>query len=202
MNINYVHTEPNSHFYNSLENFLALTQLRLEFPEELERTYVLTGLLNTIANNYDLIQVESLKPKTIPSVHFQSIGDMILFVSDFNFNKDKFIHLIKNTIKHGYIIKSKFVMLRDEVYKNLDIERDYQDIMVSNRNVEDDNTPDIDKPIAEWINYIEYHLNKAKTNLYHLSSSDALSEIRKVTALGVRTIEVHGCPKRIMPESI
>jgi hypothetical protein len=57
-------------------------------------------------------------------------------------------------------------------------------------------TPDEEKPVAEWINYIEYHLSKAKEKVYHLDTQAALAEIRKVTALGVRTMEIHGAPER------
>jgi len=83
-------------------------------------------------------------------------------------------------------------MERKEVYKNLDKERDHQDNNWICRNSVDDK----DKPISEWIIYIEHHLNQAKNNLYYLNQVEALAEIRKVTALGVVTLEIHGCPER------
>ena len=103
-------------------------------------------------------------------------------------------------IKNGYNLKPKYVMNRKEVYENLDIERDYQDIKVQTRRVEQNDVPDTDKSVAEWVNYMEYHLGVAKNMISQLNTSGALGEIRKVTALGVRTMEIHGCPKRIMPE--
>ena len=50
-----------------------------------------------------------------------------------------------------------------------------------------DNTPDEEKSVAEWVNYIEYHLTKAKDKVYHLRTDDALAELRKAGAhLGLR----------------
>jgi hypothetical protein len=46
---------------------------------------------------------------------------------------------------------------------------------------------------------MEYHISKAKEHVYHLDSVGALAEIRKVGALAVRTMEIHGCPERVMP---
>ena len=84
-------------------------------------------------------------------------------------------------------------MERKMVYERLDVERDYQDSRWTN----DVNAiPDEEKSVAEWILYMEHHLNKAKEQVYYLNEYGALSEIRKVTALGVRTMEIHGCPSR------
>lgn len=85
-------------------------------------------------------------------------------------------------------------MKRNEVYERLDGERDYQDSRKFDSN---SRVRDVDKSIAEWILYIEHHLNKAKEQVYYLNEEEALAEIRKVTALGVRTMEIHGCPERI-----
>jgi hypothetical protein len=88
-------------------------------------------------------------------------------------------------------------MRRTEVYSRIDGERDYQDkTWVARRTLE--GTPDEEKPVAEWINYIEYHLSKAKERVYHLDTQGALAEVRKVAALAVRTMEIHGCPERIV----
>lgn len=86
-------------------------------------------------------------------------------------------------------------MERHEVYKLIDGEREYQDITWSPRR-EENGTPDEEKPVAEWINYIEFHLAKAKSAIYYLDKEAALAEIRKITALGVKTMEIHGCPER------
>ena len=86
-------------------------------------------------------------------------------------------------------------MERKDVYGCIDGERNYQDEVWGVRRSLD-NTPDEDKPVAEWINYIEYHLSKAKDKVYHLNTKEALEELRKVAALAVRAMEIHGCPER------
>jgi hypothetical protein len=91
-------------------------------------------------------------------------------------------------------------MERHDVYKCIDSERKYQD-MRWNTDLREDQIPDEDKPVAEWLNYIEYHLSKAKNENYHLNKESALDELRKVAALAVRAMEIHGCPERqINPE--
>lgn len=88
-------------------------------------------------------------------------------------------------------------MYRLDVYKNIDIEREYQDQQWTEGNRQN-GVPDEDKSVAEWINYMEFHLTKAKEMVYKLNQTEALSEIRKVTALGVRAMEIHGCPERVL----
>jgi len=88
-------------------------------------------------------------------------------------------------------------MKRIEIYNRIDGERNYQDANWGTRR-EIEGTPDEEKPVAEWVNYIEYHLSKAKERIYHLDTEGALHELRKVTALGVRAMEIHGCPERII----
>lgn len=92
-------------------------------------------------------------------------------------------------------------MKRNEVYNHINIERDYQDLKWDGRKEKND-VLDIEKPISEWVNYIEYHIQKAKENIYYLNEEEALAEIRKVTALAVKCIEIHGCPKRIIPKKL
>ena len=92
-------------------------------------------------------------------------------------------------------------MERSEVYKRLDTERDYQDLRWSPRREKND-TPDAEKPTAEWINYIEYHIAKAKEEVYLLEDEEALAHVRKVAALAVRCLELHGCPERVIPEDL
>lgn len=92
-------------------------------------------------------------------------------------------------------------MKRSEVYKKIDIERDYQDLRWD-YDYRPDGVPDGEKPVSEWLNYIEYHLNKAKEENYLLNKTNSLSEIRKIVALGIRALEIHGCPDRVMPEKI
>ena len=92
-------------------------------------------------------------------------------------------------------------MLRKDVYKCIDKERNYQDLRWSPERTKN-GTPDEEKPPAEWINYIEYHLSKAKEMVYYLKDEEALAEIRKVAALAVRCLELHGCPERTIPEDL
>lgn len=92
-------------------------------------------------------------------------------------------------------------MERNEVYKRLDTERDYQDARWSPRR-DKNNTPDEEKPPAEWINYIEYHISKAKEEVYLLNDEEALAHVRKVAALAIRCLELHGCPERVIPEEL
>lgn len=92
-------------------------------------------------------------------------------------------------------------MERQEVYKRLDTERDYQDLRWTPRR-EANGTPDEEKPVAEWVNYMEYHLQEAKNAIYNLNTEEALAQVRKVTALGVRAMELHGCPERKIPTDL
>ena len=80
-------------------------------------------------------------------------------------------------------------MERSKVYENLDIEREYQDTFSIDDNI---------KPMLEWINYMEFHLNKAKKLTHDKDYNNALAEVRKTTSLGVRTMEIHGCPTRLI----
>jgi hypothetical protein len=86
-------------------------------------------------------------------------------------------------------------MERTEVYKLIDGERDYQEIRWNNDSYQD-RVPDEQKPPAEWLNYIKYHLERAEISNYELSKQDTMAEIRKIAALAVRAMEIHGCPKR------
>jgi hypothetical protein len=88
-------------------------------------------------------------------------------------------------------------MERKEVYLNIDIERKYQDLKWNDYKSLN-GISDEEKPPAEWINYIEFHLNKAKSSIYYLDNNQALDELRKVAALAVRCLEIHGCPERII----
>jgi hypothetical protein len=122
---------------------------------------------------------------------------MIEYVRSAEYKEAAFYVMLLRTIKIGFNLTNGMKMQRTDVYKRIDGERDYQDATwVARRTA--DGTPDEDKPVAEWINYIEYHLSRAKERVYHLDTEGALAEIRKVTALGVRTMEIHGAPERII----
>lgn len=95
-------------------------------------------------------------------------------------------------------------MSRKEVYRLIDGERDYQDSRWSNIFESRNNKPDVpdeSKSIAEWLNYIEFHLNEAKHAVYALEPKDATASIRKVAALAVRAMEIHGAPERKIEKS-
>lgn len=87
-------------------------------------------------------------------------------------------------------------MERKLIYQIIDGERNYQDNKWTNVNVES-GIPDDEKSVAEWINYMEYHISRAKEAVYHLNTEAALAEMRKVIALGIRAMEINGCPERV-----
>lgn len=85
-------------------------------------------------------------------------------------------------------------MERKEVYRIIDGERDYQNTV--RKANEKDTREDDEKSIADFIIYMEHTLEKAKTAIYTLDDDEALSLIRKITALGVATGESFGFPER------
>jgi len=87
-------------------------------------------------------------------------------------------------------------MERQEVYRILDGERDYQNTV--RKENEKDTREDYEKSIADFVIYMEHTLNKAKTSIYTLDDEEALAMIRKVTALGVAAGESFGFPERKM----
>ncbi len=105
--------------------------------------------------------------------------------------------IVDGDIMRMIIIKGekKSISIRETIFKKIDDERAYQDFKWSTEQ-RPDQVPDKDKSVAEWLNYIEYHLDIAKKNVYQLDKTAALDEIRKVTALAVACMEIHGCPER------
>jgi len=86
-------------------------------------------------------------------------------------------------------------MERSEVYKRLDAERDYQDQKWTLSNIEN-GIPDEEKPLDEWLSFIQFHVNKARKLAHHLNTKDGLHELRKLTTLGIVALEMMGCPER------
>lgn len=82
-------------------------------------------------------------------------------------------------------------MTRQEVYKVIDSERDYQDTKWGGK------AHDNYHEVEAWILYMQAYLNKA---INRISSEKGpiggLEELRKVVALGVACFEVHGVPER------
>jgi len=89
-------------------------------------------------------------------------------------------------------------MERSEVFKHINEERDYQDWRWKT-NKRADAIPDEEKFPAEWLNYIKFHLEQAEVSNYLLDKDETMSEIRKIAALAVRAMEIHGCPERKIP---
>jgi hypothetical protein len=85
-------------------------------------------------------------------------------------------------------------MERSEIYQKIDKERAYQ----AQRWNPERFKADADKDIATWLLYIEEHLNKAKHELYYGGEEEACDGLRKIAALAVAAMEVHGCPDRTL----
>jgi hypothetical protein len=208
-NTNYMRVEPNSHYWTNLDMLLMYLKYIQESGNQwydnawkAEVEQLIIGLENTIKNGYKLKKVSGI---VNPEPYFKSVEDMITIVKSVvicpeypanQFLKD-FIERISGTIGMGYNLTNGLQMERKEIYKRLDGERNYQDQNWGSRR-QMDGTPDEEKPVAEWINYIEYHLAKAKEKVYHLDTNGATHELRKVAALAVRAMEIHGCPERIV----
>ena len=90
-------------------------------------------------------------------------------------------------------------MERSDVYKLIDGEREYQNWRWE-QEIREDGVPDEDKRPAEWLNYIKFHLEQAEVSNYMLQKEQTMEEIRKIAALAVRAMEIHGCPERKIPE--
>jgi len=216
----YMRVEPNSHFYTMLEQLITSIEFDIQWHaskeerEERIRTadypivdmhepltpeYLIIGLNNSLKNGYEL----KYDGRTMIKTQFYSncVKNIISYIEETDWNLNHLLQHIQATLNNGYNLNNGIKMERTEVYKRLDTERLYQDLQWSTRRTLD-GTPDEQKPPAEWINYIEYHIGKAKESVYMLNDQDALAEIRKVAALAVRCIEIHGCPERVIPEEL
>ena len=174
----------------------------IDMHEPLTKEYVLVGLRNAIKHKYELA-FDPMTMKEVPNAfYFRRVEDMITHLEGReDWDKEDFLDLIIATKNNGFDLKCERKMERTDVYKRLDTERDYQDLRWSTRR-DENGTPDAEKPPAEWINYMEYHLAAAKEAVYHLKTEEALAQVRKVAALGVRCLELHGCPERKIPAEL
>jgi calcineurin-like phosphoesterase family protein len=194
--IHYVHTVPNSHSFGSLSNIVMHYSIK---PEELTKEYLITGFKNTLKRKYE---IQHFGDYCDISPHFNTLQEIINYLEEQpKFVLDNFVKLIKNTLANNMDLKPRFKMERQEVYSRIDTERQYQDLRWSPRR-EKNETPDESKPPAEWINYMEFHLREAKNAVYFLNEEEALAQVRKVAALAVRCMEIHGCPERVIPEDL
>jgi hypothetical protein len=215
MNANYMHVVPNSHFWGDLNGLLHCLDYYYDYEKrknlpkepnvyygesEMSKEYLLIGLNNAKKHGYKIKRFIEPEGGFI-APRFISIDQMIEWIQTRNFETiqdyQTFEDYIRNTLANGLNLTDGLKMERSDVYKRIDGERDYQDATWSIRR-EVQGTPDEEKPVAEWINYMEYHISKAKERVYHLDTEGALAEVRKVAALAVRTIEIHGCPERII----
>lgn len=81
-------------------------------------------------------------------------------------------------------------MKREDIYKILDTERDFQDQAWDG---EEHRTHEV----GTFIVYIEHYLNQARTRVStDINTNGALNELRKVAALAIACFEAHGVPNR------
>lgn len=81
-------------------------------------------------------------------------------------------------------------MDRQDVYKVIDSEREYQDKKWGG------GIHDEGHSLGDYLLFMEHHLNKAKALWSSENAKNAVHELRKATALGVSFMEINGCPKR------
>ncbi len=83
-------------------------------------------------------------------------------------------------------------MIREDVFKEVDRERKYQTVLWEGK----------EHSIEEFMLYMEDYLNEAKHIQCRLADATSkpltLAGLRKVVALGVACLEIHGCPSRDM----
>ena len=210
---NYMQVVPDSHYWTDLNQIIANIDYYFDWMErqtqpkelnvylgdfEMSKNYLLVGFLNCVKHGFKIKRFAEPELREIPR-HFKSINQIIDYVQEhefeIGFDYHEFQVYLKNTITSGFNLTNGLKMERKEIYNRIDGERDYQDASWGHRRTLD-GTPDEEKPVAEWINYIEYHVSKAKERVYHLDTNGATHELRKVAALAVRAMEIHGCPER------
>lgn len=87
-------------------------------------------------------------------------------------------------------------MLRTDVYRLIDRERDYQESLPLHQ----DKVQQKETPIAAWLIYIEEQIREAKFAIYNLDGDTALEHIRKATAVGVACMEHNETLPRLFRE--
>jgi hypothetical protein len=90
---------------------------------------------------------------------------------------------------------------RAEVYAAIDSERDYQQAMAAKAHGDPSN--DYTKSLENFALYIDDYVRELKTQLSRTWGPDAyagaLATTRKIAALSVAAMEVHGAPSRTTP---
>lgn len=80
---------------------------------------------------------------------------------------------------------------REEALEAVEAEREYQDQRWGG------SVHDANESVGNFLIYIERYLDKAKNAYVDANHSEpALHEVRKIAALAVACMEVHGAPKR------
>jgi uncharacterized membrane protein len=88
-------------------------------------------------------------------------------------------------------------MSREEVFKVLDGEREYQNSKWSPYHLTDGIPADHTKSVGDFITYMDDYFRKAKEQYTtETGSRGALENLRKVAALAVACFERHGVPER------
>lgn len=86
-------------------------------------------------------------------------------------------------------------MDRQDIYAELNMEREYQDYLWGGHNHDKFHEPE------SWITYMEHYLDLAKKALSTKHVDDAypiaMDNMRKVVALGIACMENYGCPTRV-----
>lgn len=89
-------------------------------------------------------------------------------------------------------------MERTKVYDIIDGEREYQDLMTRNSD-----RPDMieDFHLGDALSAIQFNLDVARKEWYTgaVPHQDAMAYIRKIAAISVKMMEVHGAPERYIP---
>lgn len=75
-------------------------------------------------------------------------------------------------------------MKREDVYKLIDSEREYQKKSLINIEEQDKK-----QSVSNWLLYIEHQVDKAKQSIYYARQEVVLHRIRKIAALAVACME-------------
>jgi GTP cyclohydrolase III len=82
---------------------------------------------------------------------------------------------------------------REEVYRVIDAERDYQNSLGPDRT----DTEDGSHEVGEYITMLHHYLNEATSSwTKNAGSQAALHNMRKIAAIAVRCMEEHGALER------
>jgi len=95
---------------------------------------------------------------------------------------------------------NKYVTVnREVVYEVIDEERDYQDSFEVGPDGPDGRTDGRPKSVGDYLTLINVYIRKAENAYSGKPGNDAsVQEIRKIAALAVQAMEVHGAPRRLI----